>query len=133
MSTPLPSVKNRALRVGFFMQKLSYNKPALTYKAQIEQLKDRGLTIADEEKAVHLLENISYYRLSGYWYPLLKDPKQDHVFKEGATFERAFGLYLFDKELRKLVVSELEKIEVAVRAQMIYVLWHNYEHSGMRM
>ena len=72
-----------------------------------------------------LLENISYYRLSAYWYPLLAD-KQNHVFKPTATFNTAFNIYCFDKELRKLVLSELEKIEVAVRAKMIYVLSHKY-------
>ncbi len=105
------------------MSKAPYTKVPLTYAAQLQQLKDRGLIIDDEPKALHLLENISYYRLSGYWYPLLSDTKS-HLFKAGATFDEAFKLYCFDKELRKLVLSELEKIEVAVRAKMIYVLSH---------
>jgi abortive infection bacteriophage resistance protein len=52
---------------------------------------------------------------------LLAD-KSNHVFKPTATFETAFRLYCFDKELRKLVISELEKIEVAIRSKMIYIL-----------
>lgn len=107
------------------MSKVPFNKPALTYAQQLQQLKDRGLFIENDPQALHLLESISYYRLSGYWYPLLKD-KQAHKFKEGAKFETAFKLYCFDKELRKLVLSELEKIEVAVRAKMIYVLSHRH-------
>ena len=27
----------------------------------------------DEVRANCILQNVSYYRLSGYWYPLLKD------------------------------------------------------------
>jgi len=50
------------------MSKVSYTKPALTYAEQIQQLIARGLAIPDENKATHLLEMISYYRLSGYWY-----------------------------------------------------------------
>ncbi len=103
-----------------------YSKSALTYTGQIEILKLRGLFIEDELKAEHLLKNISYYRLSGYWYPLLAHPKSAHCFKPGATFNNAFNLYCFDRELRQLVLSELEKIEVAVRAQMIYTLSHNH-------
>lgn len=103
------------------MAKIPYTKPAITYQQQLQQLKDRGLAIGDEDKALHLLENISYYRLSGYWYPFLAD-KANHQFKNGATLEAAFKLYCFDKELRKLVISELEKIEVAIRSKMIYVL-----------
>ncbi|MDR1181814.1 MAG: Abi family protein [Bacteroidales bacterium] len=79
------------------------------------------MTFADENKALHLLENINYYRFSGYWYPLLAD-KQNHIFKQGADFETAFNLYLFDRELRKLIQSELEKIEIAVRTKMTYAL-----------
>jgi abortive infection bacteriophage resistance protein len=107
------------------MPKIPYTKPVLTYAAQLQQLKDRGMTVADDAKALYLLENISYYRLSGYWYPLLAD-KPNHIFKPTATFDTAFRLYCFDKELRKLVISELEKIEVAVRAKMVYILSHQH-------
>lgn len=106
------------------MNKVPYNKPALTYAEQLQRLKDRGLTIENDDKALHLLEVISYYRLSGYWYPLLVD-KENHHFKPGASFETAFNLYKFDRELRLLVLHQLEKIEVAVRAKMIYVLSHS--------
>jgi abortive infection bacteriophage resistance protein len=103
------------------MTKISYSKPSLTYSNQLQQLIDRGLIVENVGKALHLLESVSYYRISGYWYPLLAD-KQLHTFKEGSTFETAFQLYCFDRELRLLINSELEKIEVAVRAKMIYVL-----------
>lgn len=107
------------------MAKQVYSKQALTYVEQLQQLKDRGLAVENDQKALFLLENVSYYRLSGYWYPLLAD-KQNHIFKPTATFNTAFNIYCFDKELRKLVLSELEKIEVAVRAKMIYVLSHKH-------
>lgn len=105
------------------MAKVPFIKIALTYEQQLQQLKNRGLLIPDEPKALFLLENISYYRLSGYWFPLLAD-KINHVFKQNASFDTAFKIYCFDKELRKLLISELEKIEVAIRAKMVYVLSH---------
>ncbi len=91
------------------------------YADQLQLLQQRGLVVENEPKAIHLLEVISYYRLSGYWYPMLAD-KQNHQFKFGSSFEAAFNIYKFDRELRLLVLRELEKIEVAVRAKMIYVL-----------
>jgi abortive infection bacteriophage resistance protein len=103
------------------MNKVHYLKSFLSYDDQISLLKSRGLMFDNENKALHLLENITYYRLSGYWYPLLAD-KQNHVFKPDATFETAFNLYKFDRELRQLMISELEKIEIAVRSRMSYVL-----------
>lgn len=106
------------------MSKVPYNKLALTYTEQLQRLKDRGLNIENEPKVLHLLEVVSYYRLSGYWYPLLID-KQNHLFKPNSSFESAFNIYKFDRELRLLVLRELEKIEVAVRAKMIYILSHS--------
>lgn len=128
MLTPLP-VEQRAQGELFLfkaMPRVPYAKPAITYPDQLQQLKDRGLGIANDPKSLFLLENISYYRLSGYWYPLLNDPKHTHNFKPGSTFDMAFNMYCFDRELRKLVIAELEKIEVAIRAKMIYMLSHQY-------
>lgn len=103
------------------MNKVPYKKIFLSYREQIAQLKRRGLLIGNETKALHLLQNISYYRLSGYWYPLLAN-KEKHLFKPDADFETAFDIYKFDKELRKLIIAELEKIEVAIRVTMAYEL-----------
>lgn len=105
--------------------KIPYSKPPVSYSDQLQQLKRRGLVFKNDNKAVHLLENISYYRLSGYWYPLLAD-KQRHLFKNGAELDSAFQMYCFDRELRRMIISELEKIEVAVRAKMTYVLSHRF-------
>jgi abortive infection bacteriophage resistance protein len=128
------SRKNSALRVGvlllFAMSKSIYTKVFISCLEQIALLKSRGMKFADENKARHLLENISYYRFSGYWYPLLAD-KQNHVFKPGACFETAFSLYKFDRELRQILGSEIEKIEVAVRAKMAYVMSLTYNAFWM--
>ena len=99
-----------------------YTKPPLSHEEQLQLLKDRGLLVEDDSKALHLLHHISYYRLSGYWHPLLQQPKHLHRFKANASFNNAFKLYCFDRELRQLVLGEIEKIEVAVRAQMINTL-----------
>lgn len=107
------------------MSKVPYTKPALSYAAQLQQLKSRGFIINDEPAFLHLLETKSYYRLSGYWYPLLLD-KENHIFKHGANFDTAWQIYLFDKEFRQLVVSALEQIEIAIRAKMIYIFAHQF-------
>lgn len=109
------------------MSKVPYNKRALSYSDQLLILESRGLKIENPSKALHLLEQISYYRLSGYWYPLLEEPKSEHKFKSDATFEKGFNLYCFDRDLRKFIQSELEKIEISLRAKMIYQFWHNHD------
>ena len=107
------------------MKRIQYKKPALTYHQQVEKLKARGLKINNEKKAIHLLEMLSYYRLSGYWYPLLSD-KVKEVFRVDSCFETAFNFYKFDRELRMLVSRELEKIEIAIRSMIIYSFSHQF-------
>jgi hypothetical protein len=53
----------------------------------IPLLKSWGLSVPDEERAISYLTNIGYFRLSAYLYPLLKDPKTDHIYKNGVTFD----------------------------------------------
>jgi abortive infection bacteriophage resistance protein len=50
-------------------------------------------------------------------YPFLADAKQ-HRYKDDTAFEDILGLYRFDRELRLLVFSAVEKIEIALRAQI---------------
>ena len=110
------------------MAKVQYRKPALSYAEQLAQLKERGLLIENESFFLEVIEKKSYYRLSGYWYPLLVD-KQNHLFKDGASFDQAYGMYCFDRDLRQLIVKELEKIEISIRAKMIYVFSHQFGPS----
>jgi abortive infection bacteriophage resistance protein len=98
--------------------KVNYTKTCTLPQDLIPLLKSRGLSIADEQKAINYLMNIGYYRLSAYCYPLLKDPKSDHVYKPGATFDLAMNMYRFDRKLRILLFNEIEKIEVAIRSAM---------------
>jgi abortive infection bacteriophage resistance protein len=108
------------------MDRSQFSKKPLKYEEQIELLKQRGIVIENEQKAIHILQTISYYRLSGYWYPFLED-KKNHNFKPNSTFESAFKLYCFDRKLRQLVISELEKIEVSIRAKMAYIMSNAYD------
>jgi abortive infection bacteriophage resistance protein len=69
--------------------KVDYTKTGLPLQDLIILLKQRGLAITDELKAICYLTNIGYYRMSAYFYPLLKTPKTDHIYKDGATFDMA--------------------------------------------
>lgn len=96
-----------------------YTKPTKSPADLVQQLKQRGLIIADEARAERYIDNIGYYRLSAYMYPFLSAPKTAHQFKTGVTFDRVLRLYRFDKKLRVLLFNEIEKIEVAFRAAVV--------------
>ena len=99
---------------------MKYTKPAVTFTDQIQLLRDRGLIIENDELAERYLSNISYYRLRAYTYPYQNNKDADHLFKQGITFDDVIALYTFDRKLRLLVFDAIEKIEIAVRTQIIY-------------
>lgn len=57
--------------------------------------------------------------MKNYLRPLRSNGKN---FKVGATFEEAYEYYKFDSKLRKLISSELEKIEVSFRTQLSLIM-----------
>ena len=100
-----------------------YQKPQISVEDQIILLKSEGLTFINEAKANHLLQNISLFRLKSYLKPFrLQNSKK---FKINSTFEAAYALYKFDAELRKMICSELEKIEVSIRTQLSLIMSQN--------
>jgi abortive infection bacteriophage resistance protein len=103
-----------------------YNKKTLSIEEHIEQLRNRGLTIADEDLAKHYLAHVSYYRLAGYWWPMQSD-KVLHQFKPHSKFEDVVALYNFDRELRILLFDVIEKIEISLRTKLIYHLSHEFD------
>ena len=107
----------------------TYNKPALTIDQQITLLEQRGLAIPDKARAKRHLSNVSYYRLSAYMLPYrVLDASGNHLdqFVSGATWDDIYNLYKFDRKLRLLVFDAIERIEIALRTQMIYQLSHKY-------
>ncbi len=120
---------------------MTYAKPWKSYAEQVDTLIARGLRVEDRVKALDYLERIGYYRLSGYWFAFRernqlvhldehgRKPKKIKVetivqesFKPGATFQNAVDLYVFDKQLRLLVMDALERIEIALRVDISHTL-----------
>ena len=105
-----------------------YNKPPLTYEQQTDLLKLRGLVINDESRAKRHLANISYYRLSAYMLPY-KQVQNETIadnFRQGTTWNDIYDLYVFDRKLRLLIFNAIERLEIAIRTQIIYQLSHKY-------
>ena len=122
---------------------MSYNKPWKSYDDQLDLLIERGLSVTDRTKALNYIERIGYYRLSGYLYPFrelsgfccsliktngkkFKKGKTDRIkldnFIAGTCFQDAVRLYIFDKQLRLLVLDALERIEVGLRVDISHTL-----------
>lgn len=82
----------------------------------------------DEDSAPHFLKNISYYRLKGYWWDAQND-FTNHTFHANTYFEDIIGRYNFDRHLRIILFDAIERIEIALRTKMIYLL--SLAYSGL--
>ncbi|MFV0554591.1 MAG: Abi family protein [Mangrovibacterium sp.] len=103
----------------------TYTKQPISVADQMATLKSRGLLFDDEQSAIAYLKIISYFRLANYWKPLECD-KVNHVFKPNSKFENVVILYNFDKELRNLIFSAIQSIEIALRTKIIQIVSPNH-------
>lgn len=105
---------------------MRYNKPALSIADQADRLRQRGLQFTDDARVQHYLTHIGYYRLSAYWLPFelpaAGSQPRNHQFKPGTTFEGVLSLYIFDRQLRLLVMEAIERIETAIRTHWAHAL-----------
>lgn len=93
-------------------------KPAKSNEDLVQQWKSRGLIISDEARAERYLEHISYYRFSAYTIPFQQINNPTHQFKANTTFDDILNLYIFDRELRLLMLDAIERIEVSIRTKI---------------
>lgn len=110
-----------------------YTKPWLSLEQQVQRLKDHGLLVPDDDHAQKVLAAIGYYRLTGYLYPFREsEPYVDDGgrtrirvlsgYRPGTELAWAEDIIDFDRRLRVLVLDGLERVEVAVRMRVGYVL-----------
>ena len=130
---------------------VQFTKQAKSNQDHLQTWQDRGLIIPDLARADRYLSFIGYYRLSAYTIPfqqIVTTPSTVlHQFKTNTTFDDVLNLYIFDRELRLLIMDAIERIEVAIRAQICNVLCHlsndafwytdeqhfNYGYAHMRL
>ena len=97
-------------------QTVPFTKQPKTNEELADLLISRNLA-ADRHKAIHLLDSIGYYRLTGYLAPF-KMPGTDN-YLIGTTLDQIWDIYTFDRHLRLMAMDALARIEVAVRALLV--------------
>lgn len=82
----------------------------------------------DDHLARQWLSNVSYYRLSAYWYPArAPTPKgcRGDTFAKGTDFTHVVDLYEADRKLRTVVHDGMERIETSMRTRVGEELYNN--------
>jgi abortive infection bacteriophage resistance protein len=97
---------------------MEYAKPSLTFEEQADLIINRGM-ICEKEALISHLQNVGYYRLSGYWFDFRNT---DGSFKSGTTFTTVWDTYTFDRQFRLLVLDAVERAEVCLRTKLAYEL-----------
>ena len=110
------------------MRKLKVHQPPMTIDEQVENLKNNGLIVDDEEYAKRILNDVSYFRLVKA-YSLNLKPKNGN-YDNKTTFREIVDLYLFNANLRQIIFPEIEKIEVNVRCRIANYFSEQYGVLG---
>jgi abortive infection bacteriophage resistance protein len=105
---------------------VKYTKQALPFSEQADQLIRRGL-VADRAELIDRLRAVNYYRLSAYWHTFRLDGAPDESLVEGTTLASVWRRYTFDRQLRLLVMDAIERVEIALRTQLVNR--HTLEHG----
>lgn len=107
-------------------------KKPLPYQELIEKLSARGLIVDDPGAAIIHLKNISYYRLIGYGLPF--EERNDrgerrHRYQPDTTFNQLINAYVVDRKIRMLIMSAIERIEVATRSIVNHEMAAHYDDA----
>ncbi len=109
-----------------------FSKPPKPYSELLLKLQSDGLQITDPVAATQHLRQISYYRLKGY---ALAFRQHDHTgqrlraFQDNVDFSDLIEISLIDCELRGLILSAIDHIEVKVRNVITHELAIKYNDS----
>lgn len=101
---------------------------ATTADQQIKLLESRGMTMdMSLTKVKEILLDIGYYRLGFYWNPFEID--SHHNLCKGTKFSDVVALYYLDCDLRRLLNTYLNRIEINFRTKLVYLISNQYPNS----
>ena len=87
------------------------SKPFLNYQDQLIKLRDeKNLIIDDEDFCLNTLRCVGYFSLIGGYKKPFRNP-MTRKYINGTTFEDIAALYLFDQQLRSLILNYICIIE----------------------
>ena len=99
-----------------------------TIDEQVEILKDKGLTINDEEKTKKILLRENYFFINGYRHIFMQS-SSNRRFIDGATFDELYALFNFDRNLRNIMFKFLLIVENNLKSIFSYHLSSRYGYK----
>ncbi len=96
---------------------MKYEKKPLSFEQQADQLIQRGMQ-GEREIIIKRLRDVNYYRLSAYWYPFRNEGCEQDSLLPDTQFDVIWDRYVFDRQLRLLVMDAIERVEISIRTRM---------------
>ena len=89
------------------------------------------MEIPDRDVAERCLNHIGFHRLRAYWNPLetTEMTAYGRRFRRRTSFNGVMSRYMFDQQLRSLLLEALSYIEVSAKAQWSHQLVNVYGHG----
>lgn len=108
----------------FFGDKMEELKKHKSVMELINLLETRGLIITEKSIVLADLQNINYYRLSGYLHDFKKDKEDRYI--DGFTWEKLKRIYNFDRRFARILLSALQDIEETLKTRLSYTITSNH-------
>ena len=96
-----------------------------TLDEQVNILRDKNMTIDDEEYVKSILLRENYFFISGYRYLFYKSNK-DKTFIKGTNFREVYALFYFDRQLRNILFKNILILENSIKSIISYELSRKY-------
>ncbi len=96
---------------------MKFDVPPTSRSQQADLLIERGLT-AEREELIFILNQVGFTRLRNYLGQFEHPGDESGRFVAGATLEAVWDAYVFDRQLRLHILDAIERIEVAIKAQL---------------
>lgn len=99
-----------------------------TIEEQIDILRDKGLTISNDDKTKDILLRENYFFINGYRHLLFKGPKEN-IFIDGSSFDELYALFCFDRNIRNVMFKYLLIVENNLKSIFSYHLSGKYGYK----
>lgn len=120
----------------FYVKGKKLLKPFKTHNQQLKILRERGLETGDGSKSKKFLAEENYYNvINGYKDLFLKKdnagvPVIPEKYIDNAHIDEIYALFLFDRELRNLLVKYLLKFETNLKSVISYRFSEKYKEPS---
>lgn len=93
----------------------------------IQILKQKNVSIKDEEKAKYLINKYSYYSIVNSYKWIFK---LDDNYKDNASFDEIYAMYKFDKNLKIIMLKYILEIEAVIKTKIANLFAEKYGLSN---